>query len=409
MSKFKILVAPGDRAGSGKFRCVDPHVNLQNNFSDDFFIDIVYEIDFNNIDYLKNYDAIFIHRIPQHNHVEAIDIIKRIKNLGIKVIIDTDDHWTLDPSHGAYNIHKRNNISSTIIECIKLADLVTVPTKILANEVKKFNSNVVILPNAINPTESQFIPKVQPSDLVRVGWLGGSSHVKDIELLRDLGGKHLSISNKMQMVLCGFDTRGANMRLDQETGQYVQTPIRPEESVWFLYECFLTNNYRNFETDTDYLKYLATFSDDPSYDTSNKMYRRIWTKSISTYATSYNNIDIPLAPLNDSLFNKYKSQLKIIEAGFHKKPIIAQNFGPYTIDLINAVDTGGVYNDKGNALLVDTTKNHKLWAKYVKKLIDSPQMRIDLGEKLYETVKDKYNLNNVSELRREIYLNILTK
>ena len=54
MSKIKILVAPGDRAGSGKFRCVDPHVNLQNKFPDDFFIEINHQIDFNDIENKKN-------------------------------------------------------------------------------------------------------------------------------------------------------------------------------------------------------------------------------------------------------------------------------------------------------------------------------------------------------------------
>ena len=39
------------------------------------------------------------------------------------------------------------------------------------------------------------------------------------------------------------------------------------------------------------------------------------------------------------MFNKVKSQLKVIEAGFHKKALIAQNFGPYQIDCINAIDT----------------------------------------------------------------------
>ena len=31
----------------------------------------------------------------------------------------------------------------------------------------------------------------------------------------------------------------------------------------------------------------------------------------------------------------------------------------------------------------------------------------DLGEKLYETVKDKYNLNNVTKNRYEIYKNLM--
>ena len=45
--------------------------------------------------------------------------------------------------------------------------------------------------------------------------------------------------------------------------------------------------------------------------------------------------------------------------------------------------------------------------KFAKKLIDNPEMIKDLGEKLYETVKDKYNLNNVTKNRYEIYKNLM--
>lgn len=407
MSKIKILVAPGDKAGSGKFRCVDPHVNLQNNFSDDFFVDIDYSIDFSDSNYLKKFDVIFIHRIPQHRHNEAINIIKNLKKIGLKVIIDTDDHWNLDPSHGLYHTIKKEKIPMILVECLKLADMVTVPTSILASEVKKYNKNVFVLPNAIDPNEEQFKPKKTESELIRFGWLGGSSHIKDIELLKSLGSMQKTFNKKTQFVLCGFDTRGKVQMTDPNTGELTQRPMQPQETTWFLYELFLTDSYRNLENDPDYLKYLVSFKDDPNYDILNKPYRRIWTKPISQYANGYNNFDIALAPLNDSNFNKYKSQLKVIEAGFHKKAIIAQNYGPYTIDLINAVDKGGSWNTNGNSLLVDPSKNHKQWVKHAKKLTENPELITELGEKLYETVKDKYDLNNVTKIRAEIYKNLI--
>lgn len=407
MSKIKILVAPGDRAGSGKYRCVDPHVNLQNNFSNDYFVDINYQINFNDFNYLKQYDVIFIHRIPQHRHREAVDIIKNIKKLGIKVIIDTDDYWELDSSHGLYNVSKREKLASILIECMKLADLVTVPTSILANEVKKYNKNVVVLANALDPNEEQFKPKPTESEMIRFGWLGGSSHIKDIELLRDLGDRQTSISDKMQIVLCGFDTRGTVQFLDKETNEVKERPMNPQETTWFMYELFLTNNYRNLQDDKEYLSYLVTFTDNPSFDVRNKKYKRVWTKPINQYGNGYNEFDIAMAPLNDSVFNKYKSQLKVIEAGFHKKALIAQNYGPYTIDLVSTIDKGGALNPNGNCLLVDSNKNHKQWSKFAKKLTDSPQMVTDLGEKLYETVITKYNLNNVTKERDFYYKNLV--
>lgn len=408
MSTYKILVAPGDNAGSGKYRCVDPHIKLQELFPNDFFVEINNAVDFSDFTYLKQFSAVFIHRVPQHNYKDAINIITNLKKLGIKVIIDIDDYWHLDPSHGLYEQVKREGIPQISINCLKLADLVVVPTSILANEVKQFNQNVVVLANALDPTEEQFKSKPSESEKLRIGWLGGSSHIKDLELIKGISsiGEY---NNKSQIVLCGFDTRGSVRQIDPKTGQVQERQMNPTETVWFMYELFMTDNYRMLESYPDYVKFLVQFKEDKSFDDSNMPYRRVWTKSINQYAKNYNLFDVSLAPLVDNKFNLYKSQLKVIEAGFHKKAIIAQNYGPYTIDLVSAIKSGGEIDPNGNCLLVDPSKNHKQWQKYVKKLIDNPQMVKDLGEKLYETVKDKYNLNNVTKTRGEIYLNLLNK
>jgi hypothetical protein len=138
MSKINVLVAPGDRAGSGKFRCVDPHIALEKNFGDDYHVEINYEIDFNDTDYLKNFQIIFIHRLPQGQQLEsAVPLIRYLKSIGIKVVVDTDDHWSLDPSHGYYIEAQRVKLASFLIQCLDNADLVTVPTPILASEVLK--------------------------------------------------------------------------------------------------------------------------------------------------------------------------------------------------------------------------------------------------------------------------------
>lgn len=407
MDKIKILVAPGDRGGSGKFRCVDPHVNLQNNNPNDFFVDINYSIDFEDINYLKKYDVIFLHRLAQNQYSKSVSIISNLKKLGLKVIIDLDDYWELDRSHSSYDLNKLQNISSVIIESVKLADLVIVSTNLLAKEVKRLNKNVQVLPNAIDPNEEQFKIKKTESNRTRFGWLGGSSHIKDLELLSGLGSTINDFNKIGQTVLCGFDTRGEIRTYNKETKKYTSRQMAPQETVWFLYEMFLTNNYRFLENDITYLKYLVDFKYDENFNDIDKPYRRIWTKPITQYANGYNNFDVALAPLKDNKFNMYKSQLKVIEAGFHKKAIIAQNYGPYTIDLVNAVNKGGSFNVGGNALLVESNKNHKQWNQHVKKLITNPNLIVDLGEKLYETVKDKYDLNNVTQIRSEIYKNLM--
>jgi len=81
---------------------------------------------------------------------------------------------------------------------------------------------------------------------------------------------------------------------------------------------------------------------------------------------------------------------------------------PYTMDLISAVNEGK-FNDAGNALIVSPRKNHKDWAKHMKRLIDNPNMIEDLGNRLYETVKDKYSLKKVCNDRVQFFKSIVNK
>ena len=100
-----------------------------------------------------------------------------------------------------------------------------------------------------------------------------------------------------------------------------------------------------------------------------------------------------------------KSQLKVIEAGFYKKALIASEIGPYTIDLKHCLENGNFVD--GNAMLVKEVRNHSDWAKYIEKLIKNPNLVKDMGERLYETVKDKYDLNIVTKTRAEFYKSII--
>ena len=86
-------------------------------------------------------------------------------------------------------------------------------------------------------------------------------------------------------------------------------------------------------------------------DEEDAFYHRVWTEPVTSYAKNYSKFDVSLAPIKDHMFNRMKSQLKGIEAGFYKKALIASDVGPYTIDLKHSLDKGNFVD--GNALLVD--------------------------------------------------------
>ena len=72
MSKIRILAIPSDQYGVGKFRVMGPYTHLQENYGDDFHIDIKYtagrrkKID--NEFFAKSAREILLYKIDSTNH-----------------------------------------------------------------------------------------------------------------------------------------------------------------------------------------------------------------------------------------------------------------------------------------------------------------------------------------------------
>jgi len=402
--RIRVLVLPSDRSGVGwgKFRSVDPHVKLQNLYPDDFHVDIDYEPRINDFNFWKQYQIVHFHR-SFGNIDHCPQMIKTLQSLGIIVVADIDDYWLPTKEHPIHQLIVENKMNQKIVDNLKASDYVITTTEIFANEIRKFNKNVIVLPNAIDPKEPQFNQPTPPSDKIRVGWLGGSSHLHDLKLLDGMVNKLTPIQEKLQYYVCGFDIRGSVTEINKETGEQKQRPIKPDETVWVRYEEIFTNNYKIITP--EYKLFLDKFEEGEYPAIKNENYVRVWTRPVEQYAKNYSNFDISLAPIKNHIFNRMKSQLKVIEAGFYKKALIASNVGPYTIDLKHALDKGNFTN--GNALLVNENNNHSDWAKNIKKLVENPNMITDLGERLYETVKDKYDLNQVTHERASFYKSLI--
>jgi glycosyltransferase involved in cell wall biosynthesis len=401
MSKIKVLVVPSDRTGVGKFRSVDPHVFLQNLYGDDFHVDIIYEPPYDNMSFWSEYQIVAFHRSIGPDFDAANVLIQKLNDMGIITVADIDDYWMPGKEHPIHDIIRVNKINEKIVANLKVAKYVTTTTTLFADEIKKLNKNVVVFPNAINPNEPQFKEPTPESDRLRVGWLGGSSHLHDLQLL-DLS-RLTQYKDKLQFVLCGFDTRGSVTEINQQTGEQKKRNILPHETVWAQYEKIFTQNLTTVSD--DYKKYLLNYTQEVYPNELNEPYVRVWTKPVTSYAKNYSKFDVSLSPIKNHMFNRMKSQLKVIEAGFYKKALIASNLGPYTIDLKHCLDHGNFVD--GNAMLVDEKRNHSDWSKYIEKLIKNPNMAKDMGERLYETVKVKYDLNNVTKERAEFYKSLI--
>ena len=84
------------------------------------------------------------------------------------------------------------------------------------------------------------------------------------------------------------------------------------------------------------------------------------------------SIDINLAPLEDTLFNSAKSENKWIEAALVKVPTVASNIGAF----------GRMIQHEETGLLCSTLLE---WKSCLKRLIDSPDVMIRMGEAAFRT------------------------
>ena len=105
------------------------------------------------------------------------DFVKLCRKEGIKLIVDQDDWWVLPPSHPLKGIYSEQ-MKERIIRSMKAADEVWVTNKHLASKVKKYNTNIRVIPNGISVPTWQV--EREPSDKVRFGYIGGNHHQIDI-------------------------------------------------------------------------------------------------------------------------------------------------------------------------------------------------------------------------------------
>lgn len=405
--KINVLVVPSDKFGVGQYRSVSPHTMLNTMYGNEFDVEIEYDPNWADLESLRKYDIIHFHKGLFKKMDQFWNALEFCKENGIVTIMDIDDYWVLPQTHPMYHQSKALGHNSLIVKNLSMVDYVTTTTDIFANKIKPHNKNVVVFPNAIDPTEDQYSSVKNTSNRIRFGFVMGSSHEKDMDLFRGVIGKlPKDILDKIQIVLCGFDTRGTVTVFEKDGTLKQQRPIRPEESVWYRYEQNVTDNYKIVSP--EYRNFLERFTPNLQWpNAANEAYRREWTKDISNFATHYRNVDVLIAPLEETEFNSVKSELKFIEAGFTKTAVIASNFGPYTIGSKNLFKFGGELDMGGNCMLVDKRKAHKDFVKAIKKLVDNPELISTLQNNMYETVKDKYDIRNVTNTRAAWYKEIV--
>lgn len=347
---------------------------------------------------ILKYDILIYHRLLQD------DLFNAIKGK-IILINDQDDNWVLNSTHPLYS-RFRNSISDSIARQIKESDYITTTTQLMADKIAKLNNNVAVFPNALN-NEGQFKPINKSSKFIRIGWVGGSSHVADIRMLDGMIRQlPPDVRDKVQFVLCGFD--GGRKTVVYPDGHTEERKMDYAETCWGEFERIFTDNYNNVSD--GYKRFLQMFVPQDDRDFG-EHYRRIWTKPINTYASHYDEMDIVLIPLRKDFFNECKSPLKLIECSIKGKAVIISDVEPYKSLLRPLIKKGGEIDPEGNCIAISESKNTKSWVKAITKLVRNPELCKTMSDNLKKLTDEgsEYNLDTVNKKRIEWLNNICDK
>ena len=291
----------------------------------------------------QNASHIIIYRSPISP--ELLRLCHLAKEYGKPVFFDIDDLvfdtvYTdqLSYTQGLNSVEKGNydagvrNYGYMLENC----DGAITSTNQLQEELKKYQSKVLLNRNLASDElisiSSQFIKDYsQVSDIVKIGYFSGSiSHNENFELIKPAIKQLLTKYSNVQLHIVGI--------LD------IPKDMKPFENQ------IVTHDY------VDWDKLPALISE----------------------------VDINLAPLVDSIFNRAKSEIKWIEAALVKVPTVASKIGAFS-DVVVDSETGLLATDDQ-------------WFDKLEALVLSPDLRQKLAESAYREVLGNCTLSKKDEM-----------
>jgi len=234
-----------------------------------------------------------------------------------------DDVWAI-PDSNPFKRFYTEEVLSAIDEMVATADLITVPSNGLGAILKtKTQAPVIVLPSGLDPEAMTLVRRPAENGIVRIGYAASDTHHEDLEQCANALRRVLRKRSNVRLALKGIIAKGA---LDD----------LPESQV-------IRVRWETFNS--AYYSHLADLA-----------------------------IDIWMAPLKPTRFNRAKSHVKCLESWMLKAPIICSPVGIYSAVLQNEV-TG---------LFASTPAG---WEDALLRLIDNQEEREAMGAAGYEVAK----------------------
>jgi hypothetical protein len=140
-------------------------------------------------------DAIFMQRPHRQRD---LDTLKMAKAQGVKTWVDYDDFLLDVPTDNPTAKHYRSEVTmKCVAECIATADVVTVSTPFLLEKLAPLNTNIVVIPNALNTKLFNIeAPVVGVEQNNVILWRGSATHRADYSTVAE---QVVELANRPEM------------------------------------------------------------------------------------------------------------------------------------------------------------------------------------------------------------------
>jgi len=210
--------------------------------------------------------------VQRQTSAQQIEEMRRVKQFANKFLVyELDDYLPNLPLKSAYRSNMPKDVLKSIRSAMKWVDRFVVSTNPLAEAFSKVHPNIHVVENCL-PLDwwGNLKSMRQQGEKPRVGWAGGVGHTGDLELVTDVVR---DLADEVDWVFFG---------------------MCPESLLPFVHE-----SHKGVEI-SQYPEKLASL-----------------------------NLDLAIAPLEDNLFNRCKSNLRLLEYGICGFPVVCSDVEPY--------------------------------------------------------------------------------
>lgn len=305
-----------------------------------------------------SHDLIVCARVSEPESLQTMLFVREVAQSPI--VVELDDDWqTVEKENISYHFWHKGSDSCKIADSqMQWADIMHVSTFPLKRAMLKYKKPTYISPNLIDYDKWQICKELASEELkkrdhVRIGWAGGANHYGD--------WLHSEILEALEVIAVKYPTvefvfRGMNADFfkKQASGQEVEGG-----RIKIVKGCF---------------------TDLSRIDLKNGVGFWEWPKLVAEM-----DLDIVIVPLNDSVFNKSKSNCRYLEFSSLGIAGVYSDIYPYHETIEDGVTGYLVKNKK------------KDWIDKISHLIEDVQFRQKMGHKAQDDVYERFSLQkNIS-------------